>query len=201
MGNQLERGNVTLPRACLSICLSIYYIYLSQIMPDYLLSYGRETKEALFYMYLNYIYLDFYKMLFPSTLLSLYWRYVGHKWIQSRRTWGHWWMKNWTLAGNVSFQPRRQIVSWDGQKEVSPADWRTWFSLSISLWWDLTWSSSSRCRSQHRSDMDLLEFVQRRTMNTVRGEEQLSYKDRLREFEILQPGEGTGKMLLWPFSI
>lgn len=31
--------------------------------------------------------------------------------------------------------------------------------------------------------------------------EQLSYKDRLGKFEALQPGEGTGKTLLWPFSI
>lgn len=66
MGNQLERGNVTSPKACLSISLSSCYVYLLSIMPDYLLSfYVGETKEALrrFYMYLKYIYLEFCKAL------------------------------------------------------------------------------------------------------------------------------------------
>ncbi|KFP65370.1 hypothetical protein N322_03806, partial [Cariama cristata] len=34
---------------------------------------------------------------------------------------------------------------------------------------------------QHKKDMDLLERVQRRAMNMMRGLEQLSYEDRLRE--------------------
>ena len=34
---------------------------------------------------------------------------------------------------------------------------------------------------QHRKDMDLLEQVQRRAMNIIRGLEHLSYEERLRE--------------------
>ncbi|GAB0192030.1 hypothetical protein GRJ2_001668300 [Grus japonensis] len=34
---------------------------------------------------------------------------------------------------------------------------------------------------QHRKDMDLLEQVQRRAMNMIRGLEHLSYEDRLRD--------------------
>jgi len=34
---------------------------------------------------------------------------------------------------------------------------------------------------QHRTDMDLLEWVQRRAIKMIRGMEYLSYEDRLRE--------------------
>ena len=34
---------------------------------------------------------------------------------------------------------------------------------------------------QHRKDMDLLEWVQRRATKMIRGMEHLSYEDRLRE--------------------
>lgn len=44
-------------------------------------------------------------------------------------------------------------------------------------------------------------YLQRTTRKMVRGVEELSYKDRLKELEMLQPGEGTGKTLLLPFSI
>jgi len=36
-------------------------------------------------------------------------------------------------------------------------------------------------RPQHRKDMDVLEWVQRRATKMIRGLEYLSYKDRLRE--------------------
>lgn len=37
------------------------------------------------------------------------------------RTWGYWWIKDWTRASNVGLQPRRPIVSWAAFKGVQPA--------------------------------------------------------------------------------
>jgi len=37
---------------------------------------------------------------------------------------------------------------------------------------------------QHRKDMDVLERIQRRAMKMIRGLDDLSYEDRLREFSL-----------------
>jgi len=42
---------------------------------------------------------------------------------------------------------------------------------------------------QHRKDMDLLEWVRRRTTKMIRGMEHLSCEERLRELGAVQPGE------------
>lgn len=41
--------------------------------------------------------------------------------VLKRRTQGCWWVKNWTWAGHVCFQPRRPTASWATLKEVWPA--------------------------------------------------------------------------------
>ncbi|KAJ7398214.1 hypothetical protein BTVI_127038 [Pitangus sulphuratus] len=46
---------------------------------------------------------------------------------------------------------------------------------------DPTWSAVSRSGAPTKKDMDLLEQVQRRATEMIRGLEHLSYKDRLRE--------------------
>jgi len=38
------------------------------------------------------------------------------------------------------------------------------------------------CSPQHRKDMELLEWVQRRATEMIRGLEHLSYEERLREW-------------------
>jgi len=40
---------------------------------------------------------------------------------------------------------------------------------------------------QHKEDVDLLEWVQRRTTTMVQGLEHLSYKESLRELELFSP--------------
>ncbi|PKU31545.1 pol- hypothetical protein [Limosa lapponica baueri] len=57
------------------------------------------------------------------------------------------------------------------------------------------------CSPQHRKDVELLEWVQRRAMKTIGGLEHLSYEDRLRELGYSAwRRESSREILLWPFS-
>jgi len=56
------------------------------------------------------------------------------------------------------------------------------WSLIICMKWRLIWSTASRPGAPStRKDMELLECVQRRATNLIRGREHLSYDERLRE--------------------
>ena len=51
----------------------------------------------------------------------------------------------WTWASNVTSQPRKPILSWATSKEVMSVGWGRWSCPSNLQWWDLTWSTASKC--------------------------------------------------------
>ena len=72
--------------------------------------------------------------------------------------------KDWAASSSVASRAR------EGNLPLYSALVRPHLESCIQLW-----------SPQHRKDMDVLEWGQRRTMKMIRGLEYLSYKDRLRE--------------------
>lgn len=70
------------------------------------------------------------------------------------------------------------------QKKWSKCWWR-WFCLCILLWWNSTLKCCIQLwSSQHKKDLDMLEWVQRTTTKMIRGLEHLACEDRLKQLEL-----------------
>jgi len=82
----------------------------------------------------------------------------------------------------VHLLPRRPTVSWAASKAVWPAGQGRGFCPSGSTLVRPHLESCVQLWSpQHRKDMELWEWVQRKATKMIQGLEHLSYEDRLRE--------------------
>lgn len=94
-----------------------------------------------------------------------------------QRTWGSGWMNSWRCLGNTQLWKSTRLHQKHCGLQIKGDDF-------ISL---LYWDSPLECYSllwgpQHRKDMDLLEWLQRRAMKMITELEQPFYEERLRKF-------------------
>jgi len=101
------------------------------------------------------------------------WGTKGPSTVLLKRTWGYWRMADyWIWAISVPLKHRNPAVSWAVATEAGSAGWGKESCPSTVYWWDLIWSTVSRCGfPQYSRDMDLLECLQmRNTKNDPRDE-------------------------------
>jgi len=72
-----------------------------------------------------------------------------------------------------------------------------WLSPSALPSWGLMWSAVSRLGPPTRTDVELLETVQRRAIKMLKGLEHLSCEDRLRNLGLFSLGKRR-ETSLWP---
>ena len=91
------------------------------------------------------------KEIFKDTVMSV-WSYhwpkfhelcLGLSTALPKKTWG--WMGSWTWASNVPSQPRKPTLSLSASKAAWSAGRGRWSCPSAPCWWDLTYSTASRC--------------------------------------------------------
>jgi len=76
-------------------------------------------------------------------MVSTGWAESGSRAALRRRTWGYWWMRSSTWAGNVCLQPRKPTVFWAASTEAWPAGRGRGFCPFTPLLWHPTWSTAS----------------------------------------------------------
>jgi len=106
--------------------------------------------------------------------ISTGWAIKGLKAALLTRTWGYWWMKAPMCARSPKDQPYPG-QHWENHGQQVEGD-----DSAPLLWWDPIWSPASRSGALS-TDMDLLDWVQRRAAKMIQGLEHLSCEDRLRE--------------------
>lgn len=98
------------------------------------------------------------------------------------------------------FHSQKHWQSYPELIKVWPVVW-SYFSSSASAWWDPTHRTASSCGAPSiKIYMDLLENIESRATNLIRGLRHLSWKERLTELGVFSLERGPGRPH-WHLSI
>lgn len=113
------------------------------------------------------------------------------------KTWGSLLTTSKSWAGSVHLQPRQQSVSWVASKEMWPAGWRRWLSISAPLVWGLTWSTIFSSGTHSIRTWSCWNESRGGPSRWSEGWS-TSCEERQRELVLFRRREGSMKISLWP---